>query len=187
MRLSMSACIGSQNMENEDMEMLDYVESRTTRTLDYVRKSYDDLHERAYKLATLLVAGGGAMISYALAKVAPEVAPLTWAPVAALALSWFAIAGMLIWRGATTIKLSPGNGPKNLKGYFRARVAESSDELGALIITREAELDREQERLSGYLDGCCQRAEAIDWAYKTVAVVSPLTAVATAAICIWWF
>lgn len=169
------------------MEMLDYIEKRTTNTLEYVRKSYDDLHERAYKLATLLVAGGSAMISYALGKIAPEAAPVVWAPVAALALSWFAIAGMLVWRGATTNNLSPGNGPKNLKGYFHARMAESSNETAALAATREAELDLEQTRLRGYLDGCVQRAEAIDSAYKTVAVVSPLVVVVTALICAWWF
>lgn len=169
------------------MEMLDYIEKRTTNTLEYVRKSYDDLHDRAYKLATLLVAGGGAMISYAAGKIAQEVAPIAWAPIAALALSWFAIAGLLVWKGATTTQISPGNGPKNIKGYFRARMAESSNETAALAATREAELDLEQIRLTGYIDGCMQRAGAIDLAYKTVAIASPLVVVATALICAWRF
>lgn len=162
------------------MDTLVYVEQKASLSLEIARKSYDDLHERAYKLATLLVGGGGAIGAYALAKITASAAPMTWAPLAALALSWLAIAGQLIWVGATSNRVSPGNGSKNLLGYHKARVEDGWSEEQAFSITREKELELMQTRLYAYMRGGDARVEAIDLAYRAVAIASPLVPLLTA-------
>lgn len=171
--------------DNPSMDVLDYVEDRAGKTVEVARKAYDDLHERVYKLATVLVGGGGAVGAYALSKVAEDPGATLWAPLGALSLSWLATAAQLIWVGATSRAASPGNGPKNLLGYYRARVDEKWNAEDAFRITREAELDLLQGRISAYNDGCISRAEAVDRAYKTVAIASPLVPMATALIIRW--
>lgn len=176
------------------MDHLDYVEQRTARTLEVLRKSYDDLHERAYKFATVLVAGGGAAGAYALGKFSPVVAPITWAPLAALALSWFGVAAYLMWCGTTSRELSPGNGPENMLSQYdqwntyltsvqTVALQEQIDKL-ALERTRKDELALEQRRLTAYSEGCVYRADAIDAAYKLAAICSPLVPAVVAAFCL---
>lgn len=167
--------------------MIEYVERRASATLDYVRKSYDDLYERAYKLATLLLGGGGGMTAYAMSQLSPDTSPLTWAPIGALALTWFGIAGALLWRGALSKLVSPGNGPENLLGYFQARRKDGWGEMDSLAVTRRAELDADQVRLRSYIQGCEARADAIDCAYKSLAIFSPLTPLTVVLICLWLF
>lgn len=168
------------------MDTLDYVEARTDKTMAVLRQSYDDLHERAYKLATVLVAGGGAAGAYALGKIGvADASVLSWAPIAALALSWFGNAAWLMWRGATSRQLSPGNGPKNLLGYHGERLSTLQDPVLAMEHTRLSELDLQQKRIRAYEDGCVNRADAIDLAYKIAAVGSPLVPAVIALACLW--
>lgn len=168
------------------MDILDYTEGLAAKSLEVARKAYDDLHERAYKLATVLVGGGGAIGAYALGRFGAAAQPLEWAPIAALALSWFSIAGLLVIRGATSKDLSPGNGPMNVRSYYDARLAEhSADPDKALSITRNAELDLVQQRIEQYNDGCVQRALAIDSAYRCIASCSPLVPLLVAGLC--WY
>lgn len=162
----------SQNPAPPD-EVLAYAESVSGGTMAVLRQSYDDLHERANKLATWLIAGGGGVGAYALAQMAEKAPALHWAPLAALSLCWFGIAGPLIWSGATSTKLSPGNGPHNVLKYHAARLKEGSAAPEALRQTREAELALVQRRIRDYSDACVRRAEAIDIAYKAVAALSP--------------
>ncbi|QTW18108.1 hypothetical protein [Comamonas kerstersii] len=162
--------------------VLDYVDQKSSLSLEVARKSYDDLHERAYKLATLLVGGGGSVGAYAVSKLSPLSEYMAWAPLAALAVTWFVIAAHLIWVAATSREVSPGNGPKNLLGYYSARVKDGWSEEKAFTITREQELELMQQRLRAYANGCNIRADAIDCAYKAVAIASPLVPLATAAV-----
>lgn len=172
-------------VHNADMDVLDYAEARSAKTVEVARKSYDDLHERAYKLATVLVGGGGAVGAYTLGKLAPGADPVAWAPLAALALSWLGTAAHLIWVAATSRAVSPGNGPENLLSYHKARLADGWSVEEAIRITREAELALEQARLRTYLQGCNERAEAIDRAYKAVAIASPAAPLVTALLIKW--
>lgn len=165
------------------MDILEYTESISAKSLEVARSAYDDLHERSYKLATLLVAGGGAVGAYALGKFGPSATSISWAPLAALALSWFGVAMVLIVTGATSRPLSPGNGPKNLRNYFNARLAEDSSAESALKATRNAELDLVQLRLRAYTEGCTARAEAIDIAYWSIAICSPSVPLIVAGVC----
>lgn len=165
-------------IENGPMNKLDYVEQRSSKTLEVARQTYDDLHERGYKLATVLVAGGGAVAAYALSNAAGEKGVLSWAPLGAMALSWFGIAGQLVWVGLTSRDVSPGNAARNLLGYFDARIDAGQDDQSALLETRKAELDLEQIRFDDYKAGCISRATAIDLAYKSIAVVSPIAPLA---------
>lgn len=169
-------------VENAHMNELDYVEQRSSKTLEITRQTYDDLHERAYKLATVLVAGGGAVTAYVLSRAGGAAGHMGWAPLAALALSWFGIAAQLIWHSLTSQELSPGNAARNLLGYYDARVAEGREIEDALRVTRRAELEAEQLRLDAYKRGCVQRAETIDRAYKAIAIASPLVPLVVAAL-----
>lgn len=165
---------------NAKMDVLDYAEARSTKTVEVARKAYDDLHERAYKLATVLVGGGGAVGAYTLGKLAPESDPMTWGPLAALSLSWLGTAAHLIWVAATSRTVSPGNGPENLLSYHKDRLRDGWTAEDAFRITREAELALEQARIRTYSQGCNERAEAIDRAYKAVAMASPAAPLVTA-------
>ena len=181
---SARAATGARN--NGGMEMLDYVQNRSDQTMAVLRQAYDDLHERAYKLATVLVAGGGGAGAYALGKLAAEARAITWAPLAALALVWFGAAGVLVWRATTSRDLSPGNGPKNLLGYYAERLVALGDGDAALEHTRLAEMDLQQARIRAYEAGCIERAAALDGAYKAVAVCSPAVLMVVAATC-WYY
>lgn len=173
-------------IENARMNELDYVEQRSSKTLEVARQAYDDLHERAYKLTTVLVAGGGAVTAYVLSKVGTTTDSIVWAPLAALALSWFGIAAQLIWHSLTSQIVSPGNSARNLLGYFDARLQEGHAQESALRVTRRAELEAEQLRLDAYKSGCIQRAEAIDRAYKAISIASPLVPAVVAAWIKWF-
>lgn len=169
---------------NAGMDAVQYAEERSAKTIAVLRSSYDDLHERAYKLATALVAGGGAASIYVLGKMSTHPAlPVSWAPIAALALSWFITAAVLIWNGATSRALSPGNGPATLLNYYDARLSVTRDPVEALETTRRVELGLEQARISAYEKGCIARAEAIDAAYKTAAWTTPVVPAVTFLIC----
>lgn len=166
------------------MDIISYTEAVAAKSLEVARHAYDDLHERAYKLTTVLVTGGGAVGALALSRIGSPTGSIGWAPLAALALSWFAIAGLLVLGGATSKLLSPGNGPKHLRDYFAARLKEYPDDREkALEITRGAELDLMQKRLRAYTDGCTARAHAIDRAYRSVALCSPLVPLVVASAC----
>lgn len=168
-------------------ESLAYVEEVTANTLSVLRQSYDDLHERTYKLATWLVAGGGAVGAYAITQFATGTSPLRWAPLAGLSLCWFGVAGPLIWRSMASESLSPGNGPKNLLNYYEARLAEpEATPENALRMTRRAELNLAQGRIREYADACVRRAEAMDLAYKAVTVASPAVIAVVALFVSFW-
>lgn len=167
------------------MDILAYTEAVAAKSLEVARNAYDDLHERAYKLATVLVAGGGAVGALALGKLGTSASPIAWAPLAALSLSWFSIAGLLVLSGATSRLLSPGNGPDNLRNYFKERLGEGSAEETALAATRHAELDLVQRRLREYNAGCIARALAIDRAYWAIALCSPLVPLVVAGLALW--
>ncbi len=171
-------------LENAGMDPLGYVEDRTEKTMAVLRHAYDDFHERAYKLATVLVAGAGAAGAYALGKVGSAGGVMAWAPLAGLSLSWMGVAACLVWRGATTRELSPGNGPKNLLGYYDERLGTLQNEAQALEQTRRAELALQQKRIGEYEAGCVARAHSIDMAYKSAAVCSPLVPAIVAAVCL---
>lgn len=171
-------------LENAGMEPLAYVEDRTEKTMAVLRHAYDDLHERAYKLATVLVAGAGGAGAYALGKIGGTGGAIAWAPLAALALSWLGVAACLVWRGATARDLSPGNGPKNLLGYYDERLATLKDADQAMEQTRRAELVLQQKRIGQYETGCIERADAIDLAYKSAAICSALVPVVVASACL---
>ena len=179
--------IGRKSVQIDAMDILEYTEDVAAKSVEVARSAYDDLHERAYKLATVLVAGGGGIGAFALGRFgAPHALPVEWAPLAGLALSWFGIAALLVVRAVTSKELSPGNGPDNLRNYFKARLAEDpSDPEGALAKTRNAELDLVQARIRGYGGGCTERALAIDGAYRAVAACSPSVPLLIAGGCFW--
>lgn len=163
-------------------ETLDYVERRSSKTLEVARKAYDDLHERAYKLATVLVAGGGGVGAYVLGKLSTDAVPIAWAPLGAMALSWFGVAGCLVWQGLRARPMSPGNGAGNLYEYHDALIGLGRNEPQALTETRREELRLEQQRISAYSKGCSARAAAIDTAYKSLILCTPLTPLAVAVL-----
>lgn len=166
------------------MDILSYAEDRASATLAVLRQAYDDLHERSYKLATVLVAGGGAVGAYALGKLSGGAAPIQWAPLAALSLSWFGVATYVIWQGATSRELSPGNGPDKILKYYEAVIAEPSHADRAIELTRREELRLQQRRITNYADGCTDRARALDRAYKAATLCSLAVPAVVAVACL---
>ena len=156
-------------------DITEYAEAIGAKTLDTLRKGYDDKHEKVYKLASILAAAAGAIGAYALDKAAGGAPVAQWVGIAALSVSWFAIVGYMVVLGATSQQVSPGNSPGNILKYFHARLAEQpdSDQAAAFDITRQAELDLIEARITAYIAANARRANALDVAYKAVAL-SPL-------------
>lgn len=166
------------------MDALKFVEERGGRALEIVRKGYDDLHERAYKLATLLLAGGGAMAAYALGRIGVVAALVEWLPIAVLALFWLVAAARLVWGGATSQDVPYGVSPGKLLGYYDGWIAAAKAPEDALERLRREDVRLEDERIRAYADACIRRAEAIDRTYKLAAVTAPSLAAIAAAACV---
>ncbi|KQP43938.1 hypothetical protein [Pseudorhodoferax sp. Leaf274] len=165
------------------MDALKFVEERGGRTFEVVRKSYDDLHDRAVKLATLLIAGGGAMAAFALGKAGAKDPLAQWAGIAVLAVVWFYGAASLVRGGATSKDVPYGVGPAKLLSYYDGWLKAGTTADDALERTRREEIRLEEERVQVYADACSQRSVVIDEAYKLVAVKAPWWALmASAAI-----
>lgn len=159
------------------MDALKFVEERGGRALEIVRKSYDDLHERAYKLATLLLAGGGAMAAYALGRFGVAASPVEWLPIAVLALVWLSAAARLVLHGAGSQKVPYGVGPAKLLQYHDDWISAAATSEKALEEMRRQEIALEDERVGQYAAACDKRSEAIDRAYKLAVVAAPLAAI----------
>ena len=100
------------------MEPIDYIERETTRTLGLLMTEYATSHERIYKLLTFLLGGAGALGSYALTRLA--LPALQWAPLLALVVWWFGVAGFLMARGLQSSRLGIGGTPNTLGAAFAA-------------------------------------------------------------------
>lgn len=167
------------------MEIIDYLEVRVAEQVGILRTSYDDLHERAYKLATLLLAGGGAAGAFALAELSKAPGNLfNWAPLAGLALSWFGTAAVLMWYGATAREIPSGANVQSLRDRYQYELSMgNADEAKALLAARQAVLLKAQERVGAFTQGCNDRADAIDLAYKAAVICSPLVPAVIAVAC----
>ena len=166
------------------MEPIDYIERETTRTLGLLMTEYATSHERIYKLLTFLLGGAGALGSYALTRLA--LPALQWAPLLALVVWWFGVAGFLMARGLQSSRLGIGGTPNTLGAAFAAKGGDfGADRLQenqlALMKTRMAELATHQVRIQDYGAACSARARAMDLAYWAAAA-SPLPALVVLAI-----
>jgi len=164
------------------MDALKFVEERGGRALETVRKGYDDLHERAYKLATLLLAGGGAMAAYALGRFGVAASVVEWLPIAVLALVWLAAAARLVLRGAGSQKVPYGVGPAKLLKYHDDWISAAATPEKALEEMRRQEITLEEERVQQYAEACGKRSDAIDQAYRMAVVLAPLAGAVTLAL-----
>lgn len=164
------------------MDVLDYLEAGAKEQMAVLRKDYDDLHDRAYKFATLLMAGGGAVGAYAFAEFAASPAKvLVWAPAAGLALTWFGTAAVLLWRGAAARDISAGPEMKSLQARYEAELAlDGADETKALTALRKAALGVVPARVKKFSAACIARADHIDSAYKAASVCTPLVPIVIA-------
>lgn len=160
------------------MDILEYMERETNRTLTTLMAEYAVSHERVYKLISFLVAGAGAVGSYTITKIADEYPLAEWLPLACIALWWCGIAAWLMWRGVQSTRLGIGATPNILgtsyakKGGLFNPHPTDSDKL-ALVNTRLAELSTQQGRIEAYNNACVKRTKALDKAYWAAAA-SPL-------------
>lgn len=170
------------------MEVLDYLEVCAAEQVDVLRKAYDDLHERAYKFATLLIAGGGAVGVYALTEFGKAPGNLLgWAPIAGLALTWLGTAIVLLWSSVTARDVSAGPKIQSLKKRYQFELSIAGDDEGkAFKALREAALDRVPERVGVYVRACAARADRIDLAYRAAVVCSPSVPAIIVAACYWF-
>lgn len=158
------------------MDILEYTEQQVGATLEVLRATYDDLHERLQKFITALVAGAGAVAGFALTKYASHDGWLARYTLLSLAAAWFIIAASAMLRGGTTRTLSPGNGPMNITSFHDGWLAKLTSEGAAdaedqaLRRTRMEELRLQQTRIETYRDASVERAKTIDVSYKLVAL-----------------
>jgi hypothetical protein len=172
------------------MDALEYAENVAGKTLNQLREAYDSQHERAYKLATLVVSGAGAAGVYALGKVgAADAGWVVW-PLAALSCWWFATFGVILLCGAASKKLLAGATSdairvrlaKHSAGRPQPLTAESAE--AALWLTRWDELAAIDKEINQYSTAASQRARALDRAVWCL-VASPLIAAAAYAVAAW--
>jgi hypothetical protein len=161
------------------MDALKFVEERGGRALEIVRKGYDDLHERAYKFATLLVAGGGAMAAYALGRIGISSPVVEWLPIAVLAFFWLAAAARLVLHAAGSQKVPYGAGPAKQLKYYDGWISAAATPEKALEELRRREIQLEEERIQKYAEACDKRSDEIDKAYRIAVLVAPLMGAGT--------
>lgn len=166
------------------MESLDYAEKRSAAALDAVRKIYETLHERAYKLTTALVAGGGAVSAYVWGQIAVGAALIAWVPLAALALCWFACAAYLVWvalRGSPMSSIV--DAAEILRYHDEWEQFDKQNPQRAMQEIKKDALRHDSLSIKNYSDGCNSRSAAIDAAYKAIVLASPIVPT-VAAICV---
>lgn len=162
------------------METIDFAEKAVDNSLKEARASYDAMHERAYKFATLTMGASGAVSIYALGKIGA--AGYLWQviPMALLAAWWFVAASALLLKGAATKEMSAGT----TSARIRERVAKHSkkedgepDLKQGLNFTRWDQLAAADIQIQAFSDANIERAKALDAAYRWM-VASPLAGVA---------
>lgn len=162
------------------MDILEYSESISAATLNEARQTYDVLHERSHKLAALVAGGAGAAGVYALGKVGVEGGQIQLWAVGALSLWWFAIAGVVLRRGATSLELTPGSTTETLARTFNRHFAslEPEDaETKALTLTRWDQLTAADLQIDAYCRGGTIRAKTLDGAYLALVVLSSIVGI----------
>lgn len=164
------------------MDALDYMEAETERTFDSLTAEYAASHERLFKVATALVAAGGAVGSYVLAQIADGADAAAWAPLGASAIWWFVVAAGLLLFGLRSNNLSSGPWPSALGTKYEEKGGDfghSQDRhnVSALTALRMAELKARGVRISEYERVNGRRAAALNWAYRAAAA-TPLIALA---------
>src|SRR6218665_2934753 len=97
------------------METIDFAEKAVEDSLKEARASYDAMHERAYKFATLTMGASGAVSIYALGKIGSPDYLWQAIPMAFLAAWWFAVASVLLLKGAATKEMSSGTTSEKIR------------------------------------------------------------------------
>lgn len=161
------------------METIDFAETAVDASLKEARASYDAMHERAYKFATLTMGASGAVSIYALGKIGADGYLWHVIPMALLAAWWFVAASALLLKGAATKEMSAGT----TSGKIRERVTKHSrkehgdpDLEQGLNLTRWDQLAAADIQIQAFSDANIERAKALDAAYRWM-VASPLAGV----------
>lgn len=162
------------------MESIDFVEKTVDASLKEARASYDAMHERAYKFATLTMGASGAVSIYALGKIGAEGYLWQVIPMALLAAWWFAAASVLLLKGAATKEMWAGT----TSAKIRERVEKHSKKEGGEIdlvhglnFTRWDQVATADIQIQAFSVANIKRAKALDAAYRWM-VASPIAGVA---------
>lgn len=162
------------------MEPIEYTEKIVEAALKEVRASYDALHERSYKFATLSLGAAGAVSIYALGKIGTPDSLWQVLPMAFLAVWWFGVASILLLKGAATNEMSAGTTSKSIRERIEkhAKVSTGESDLAhGLHLTRWDQAAGIDAQIKAFSDANIVRAEALDDAYKWI-VSSPLAGLA---------
>lgn len=158
------------------MQAVDFAEKVAYDTRDEARRSYDAMHERVYKFVTLLTGAAGGVSVYALGKLGSPGAGLQFAPLGALALWWFFIAGVVLLKGAASRTLPLGSSSTGIRERLlhHQKAPDADDgQVAAVWNTRWDYLRSVDEQIEAYRDGCSRRATVLDRAYWCL-VCSPV-------------
>lgn len=162
------------------METIDFAEKAVEDSLKEARASYDAMHERAYKFATLTMGAAGAVSIYALGKIGSPGYLWQVIPMAFLAAWWFVAASVLLLKGAATKEMSAGT----TSAKIRERVAKHSktadgepDLEQGLNLTRWDQVTAADNQIKAFSEANIERAKALDAAYRWM-VASPLAGLA---------
>lgn len=161
------------------METIDFAEKIVDASLKEARASYDAMHERAYKFATLTMSASGAVSIYALGKIGADGYLWQTIPMALMAFWWFVAASVLLLKGATTNEMSAGT----TSAKIRERVMKHSEKVGGevdleqgLNLTRWDQLAAADIQIQAFSNANIERAKALDAAYRWM-VASPLAGI----------
>ncbi len=162
------------------METIDFAEKTVDDSLREARASYDAMHERAYKFATLTMGASGAVSIYALGKIGADGYLWQVVPMTLMAAWWFVAASLLLLRGAATNEMSAGT----TSAKIRERVTKHSVTEGGkadldrgLNLTRWDQLAAVDIQIQAFSSANIERAKALDVAYRWM-VASPLAGLA---------
>lgn len=158
------------------METIDFAEKTVDASLKEARASYDAMHERAYKFATLTMGASGAVSIYALGKIGADGYLWQIIPMALMAAWWFVAASVLLLKGAATNEMSAGTTSAKIRErvtkHSEKEVGEADLEQG-LNLTRWDQLAAADIQIQVFSNANIVRAKALDAAYRWM-VASPL-------------
>lgn len=174
------------------MNEVEYGEKITADALQHARHAYDMLYDRIYRFATLVAGGGGAVGTYALAKLGETQASAHWIALLAVSAWLFFLSGLALWFGTSSTTLTAGTTARAMRARINIhearwtldRLQQSdtgtpiNDARGtAFWLTRWDNLAAVDKQIESFSQATTRRARALDWSHRML-MLTPLVAIA---------
>lgn len=173
------------------MNEVEYGERITADALQHARHAYDMLYDRIYRFATLVAGGGGAVGTYALAKLGETQISAHWIALLAVSVWLFFLSGIALWFGTSSNTLTAGTTAKAMRARINihetswTRTTLQQSHTGTPIndaretafwLTRWDNLAAVDKQIESFSQATTRRAKALDWSHRLL-MLTPVVAI----------